>query len=167
MKVKTSFVLLKKRVSSTVKYASIKAKSVFATVMHRIEVKRLLDSCPDEASRRLLKARIENQERELEIKYARIWNYQKQMTVGFLDMVEAMAIMYDDTGKKPTEAEVSEATELFENGKAMLLMYSRWMHQLNPGSCAKAWVEMIEPINLNSFKTCDEWLQFIDSLPVY
>lgn len=167
MKIKT-LALFKQKIWFNLKYARIKTNELIGAIAHRIETKRLLDSCPDERSRRLMLARIRAQEKEIEIRYARIWNYQRQMTIGFLDMVEAISMMYDDDSKiEPTKEQTKEATALFDAGKAKLLMYSRWMGQLNPGSCALEWVRQIEPITLDSFHTSNGWLAFIESLPVF
>ena len=160
--------LFKQRIRFNLKYLKTKANELLGTIAHRIEVKRLLDSCPDEKSRRLMLARIQAKEEEIEIRYARFWNYHQQMTIGFLDMVEAISMMYDnDSEIEPTKEQAKEAIALFDEGKAKLLMYSSWMGQLNPGSCALEWVRRINPITLDSFHTINGWLTFIESLPVF
>ena len=167
MKKNMSFVLLKQRIANAAKLTKTKVAAKLAIAAHRIEVKRLLANCPDERSRTLLKARIEKQERDLEIRYARIHNYQQQMEIGFFDMIEAILVAYgDDPEIELDRAKLAEINELFNNGKSKLLMYSRWMVQLNPGSCAQYWVDLIEPLTLSSYKTVDEWRNFVGKLPL-
>ena len=111
----------------------------------------------------LLEQRVTNTTR-----YARIYNYQRQIESGLLDMTEAIEIMYaEGLGHQPSVLEAVDAINLFDSGKSRLLRHLRWTSQLNPGCCASKWVDLISPLDIYSYKSVDEWADFIESLPLY
>ena len=166
---KKSFYLVhfKKRVIDSILLGGARANELIEKAKYRIRVKRLLDSCPDERTRRQMMARLAAEERRVEIYNARLKNYQKMISVGFLDMIEALIMVYSDqTEEDLTEEQMAQAKELFRNGKAKLVMYSRWLDTINPNTCAKEWADAIEPLELDSFCSSKAWLKFFNNLPI-
>ena len=82
-------------------------------------------------------------------------------------MIEALMLHFVGSSlevfAKPHHEDV---VELFKGGKSRVLMYIRWLAILEPETFVKAWLPLIEPIEFDTFKTQEEWIDFFDSLPV-
>ena len=168
MKHFSKFKHFKKEATIRMRLGNSRVVEQIEKIKYRIKIKKILDSCPDEYMRRQMMARIEAEERRLEIQKARITSYQKQISIGFLDMVEALVMVDCNEPKANLTAEQkAEANKLFKEGKSRFLMYSRWMGILDPSSCAVEWAKIVEPINIDTFDSDEAWLDFFNNLPIY
>jgi hypothetical protein len=138
----------------------------FRTIRRHIKASRILGGFADiDSIRRVeqeLRYKEEKHDREVLIRE----NYYRHIAIGFLDMTEAILWRYEIFDDIALTVDVKDTLHnLFYSGKRTLLMYSKWLALYEEGAFIKQWIEAFEPIEITTYHSIEEWLDFFDKLP--
>ncbi|MBR2840124.1 hypothetical protein IKE82_02225 [Candidatus Saccharibacteria bacterium] len=133
---------------------------------YRLEARKTLGIRASSAEVSALEYRLIEQAKEEEVLASRRQNYYLRILSGLIDMIEAVVWRYDGFKEEMLTKDLLDAlSELFYSGKRTLLMYSRWLCVIEEDTFVEGWPDLIEPVNLDTFKTAEAWFDFFDSLP--
>ena len=137
-----------------------KVAKYFRTIRRHIKASRILGGFADIDSIRRVEQELlykeEKHDREVQIRE----NY------GFLDMTEAILWRYEIFDDIALTVDVKDTLHnLFYSGKRSLLMYSKWLALYEEGAFIEHWIKAFEPIEITTYHSIEEWLDFFEKLP--
>lgn len=139
----------------------------------RKKIKEELDKCPDQESRErrmveireeLLDEMVRAEEKERQIELA--INRYNQMAAAILDLKWAIVVFCQYPNEKILREDFESSPEVFRLAKNRLILYARWIVEVDPVFPDNEFIKMIGPINIDSYKNLEEWDQFFQEVGI-